>query len=88
MSKSLSYIARIQQSQVEKDASAATFQAEEASLQLQSDLNATKKQLSVASRQVEAAKSANPFSSQNVITYQIQVEGLEEGVKRLEAMQK
>jgi hypothetical protein len=87
MSKSLSYIARIQQSQLEKDASAASFQAEEANLQLQSDLNATKKELSVANRAVETAKGANPFSSKNVIDAQIKVEGLTEGVKRLEKLQ-
>jgi hypothetical protein len=87
MAKQLSYAKRLQQSQVEKDSAAVEFQVEEARLQLQSDLNATKKDLSAANRSVEVAKNATPFSAKAVIEAQVKAEGLTEGVDRLEKLQ-
>jgi hypothetical protein len=62
------------------------FQVEEAQQQLQADVLATKRSLASSRQSLLAAKSARPFNSQNVINQQLQIEGLEDGLNRLNGL--
>jgi hypothetical protein len=62
------------------------FQVEEAQQQLQADVLATKRSLASSKQSLLAAKSARPFNSQDVINAQLQIEGLEDGLKRLNGL--
>lgn len=64
----------------------AAYKAEQADLQLQADLSATKQSLVEAKRSLTNSKKASPFNATEVIQAQIKVEQLEEGLKRLEEL--
>lgn len=76
------------QSAEELNSEALLFEEGEAKLSLQSDILATKKSLSSKRRELTNAKKAFPFNSNLVIQLQVEVEGLEDGMKRLEELQK
>ena len=82
----LKYKDLLQQSQKEKDEQQVEFQVEEAQQQLQADVLATKRSLASSRQVLLAAKSARPFDSQAVINAQLQIEGLEDGLNRLNGL--
>jgi len=83
MGESLKYKELLLQSQEEKDQKDVQFQVEQAELQLQSDILATKQSLAEAKGNLDTAKCACPFDATEVINYQVEVEALEDGLKRL-----
>lgn len=62
------------------------FQVEESEQQLQSDMIATRKSIAAKKRSLEIAKNAFPLNSKFIIDTQVELEGLEEGLKRLTAL--
>ena len=86
VAQQLKYRDLLQQSQKEKDEQQVEFQVEEAQQQLQADVLATKRSLASSKQVLQAAKSARPFDSQAVINAQLQIEGLEDGLNRLNGL--
>ena len=86
MGESLKYKELLLQSQEEKDQKDVQFQVEQAELQLQSDILATKQSLAKVKGSLEVNKSACPFNAADVVETQVAVESLEDGLKRLEAL--
>ena len=84
--KASKYKDLLQQSQQEKDAQQVEFQVEEAQQQLQADILATKRSLASSKQALLIAKSAQPFNSQKVIDHQLHIEGLEDGLRRLNGL--
>jgi hypothetical protein len=64
------------------------YQEDEVKLQLQSDILATKKSLGTSKKRLADEKGAYPFNASKVIELQLEVEGLEDGLKRLEKLEK
>jgi hypothetical protein len=83
---SAKYADLIQQSQQEKDQQELSLQADQAKLDLQQDIVATKRSLAEAEIRLLRTKSSIPFNSQAVVNAQIGVEGLKEGLARLNAL--
>ena len=83
---SAKYADLIRQSQQEKDQQELSLQADQAKLDLQQDIVATKRSLAEAEIQLLRTKSSIPFNSQNVVNAQVRVEGLKEGLARLNAL--
>ena len=84
---SVKYADLIQQSQQEKDQLELSFQVEQAKLDLKQDIVATGRSLAEAKIHLLRVKSRTPFDSQSVVSAQIKVEGLEEGLSRLNALE-
>lgn len=80
----LSYLERRQRSEQEIQSEESQFQADTAKLQLQSDILATQQSLAEANRALDNAKSCYPFSSKAILEAEIKVEGLEDGLARLD----
>lgn len=83
---SVKYRDLIQTSQSEIESQEIQFKVSSAHLQLQSDILATKRSISEAQSRALAAKRETPFSSTRIITAQLAVEALEDGLKRLEEL--
>ena len=77
----------LSQSQQEKDQLELSFRVEEAQHKLSADLLSTKRSLAEANLALMQAKSNYPLYPQDVINAQLRVEGLEDGIRRLEALQ-
>lgn len=60
------------------------FMVEETKLQLQSDVLATKRDLEKAKAKLASLKNDYPLNPQAIIEVQLNVESLEDGLKRLE----
>ena len=88
MATGKSYKALLSQSQSDKDAAQIDFNVENASLQLQADVLATKKAITEATKQVETAFGSFPLNTENIKAAEIKLEGLNDGLKRLEKYQK
>lgn len=86
--KPLKYKELRQQSKAELESAEAQFQEEEVKLQLQSDILATQKSLVSKKKSLQDEKANYPFKAQKVIDLQIEVEGLEDGLKRLQLLEK
>jgi hypothetical protein len=84
----LKYAALIALSAESKAAEERDFINQESEQQLQSDILATRKDLSAKKRAVVSAKSAIPFNSQNIVTAQKAVEKAEEALGMLLSLQK
>lgn len=84
----LSYLERQQQSQSDKDQQAQQFQAEQAELQLLSDISATKQSVLVSKQLVEEAKSATNFDAKIIITAMDNLAAAESGLEALLELQK
>lgn len=63
------------------------FAVEDTSLQLQSDVLATKRDLESAKILLEKYKTEYPLNVEQVIEQQLTVESLEDGLKRLQKLQ-
>lgn len=88
MATPLKYSDRLAQSQQDKDQQDRAFQVEQAELQLQSDILATKRSLTEANSTLNTLKGAANFNSSAIIEQQGVVEGLQNGLKALEKLQK
>lgn len=79
----LKYANLLQQSQQEKDNQELEFQVEAAKQQLEADILATKRELAIENKKLLEAKSSRTFNSQKIIDVQIKIEGLQDGLARL-----
>lgn len=82
----LKYEEYLRQSQVEINEEQRQFQVESAKLSLQSDILATKKHVAKAKANLLNAKRKHPFCSQTIIDAQLEVEGFNDGLIRLEIL--
>ena len=80
------YKDRLQKSQQEKETEEVSFQVEEAEQQLQSDILATKKSAASKAKELNRLKDTFPLDSDAIIAAQVELEGLKDGLKRLEAL--
>lgn len=80
------YLDLRQQSEQEKELVEVQYQAKEADLQLSADILATERSLAAKKHELSTALGAFPFNSTNIINLQVEVEGLEDGLKRLNAL--
>ena len=71
--------------QSQKEASRAV---ENAKLQLQSDILATQSALEDKKQELDDAKTTYPLSAINIVNLMTEVEGLEDGLMKLKALQK
>lgn len=88
MEKQLSYLERQQQSHSEKSLKDAQYKADQAKLQLQSDLLETQRLLGEKKQALEEAKGASPLNTQTIVTLAGEVDGLEKGVEYLKNLSK
>lgn len=86
MSK-LSYQDRLQQLQSDKDLQEQQYQVEQTSLQLQSDISATKQSVAASKKIAEDTKSGFPFNAKAIIDAQNNLAAAEAGLKALTALQ-
>jgi len=77
-----------QESQTEVEQQEVAYQVEQANIQLQSDLLATKQSLVKAQKDVKIKIKSIPFNAQAIIEAKIKVKALEAGLKELEKLQK
>lgn len=83
----LKYVDLLQQSQEDLQSEEIQYQANQAKLQLSSDILQTEQSLSNAKKEITEAKRAQPFDSLNVINAQIKEEALQKGLDALNALQ-
>ena len=72
----------------ELDQKEVQYAVDEAKLQLQSDILATEKSLAAKKAEYEDAKQTVPLDSTKIVNLQIEVESLEDGLKRLNNLKK
>jgi hypothetical protein len=82
----LKYRDLIQQSAKDRESAEVESTVEEAELQLKSDILATKKLLVAARKTLAAAKSVFPLNANRIVSLQLDVEGYEDGLARIEAL--
>ena len=75
-------------SQEETGTQEVLFAVEDAKLQLQSDILATKRSLETKKAELEDAKTTYPLDSTKIVSLMEEVESLKKGIKSLEALQK
>ena len=75
-------------SQEETGTQEVLFAVEDAKLQLQSDILATKRSLENKKAELEDAKTTYPLDSSKIVSLMEEVESLKKGIKSLEALQK
>ena len=75
-------------SQEETGTQEVLFAVEDAKLQLQSDILATKRSLETKKAELEDAKNTYPLDSTKIVSLMEEVESLKKGIKSLEALQK
>jgi archaellum component FlaC len=74
------------QTQDQKDQQELQFRVEEGEHQLSADLLATRRSLAAAKADLLKTKGSYPLNTKNIVDSQLKVEGLEDGIKRLEAL--
>ena len=67
---------------------AVAFEVEKAKLQLSADLLATEQSLAAKKRDLSEAMCEVPLNTCNIVSLQIEVEALEDGIKRLNKLKK
>lgn len=75
-----------QRSDEEKEAEVSQFEADQAKLQLESDILETKRSKASKAKELTEAKGAYPFDAQNIVNLQVELEALEDGLTRLEKL--
>ena len=65
-----------------------SYMVDEAKLQFDADVLNTKRALATKKAELEEAKTSYPIDTLNIINLQIEVESLEDGLKRLEILKK
>jgi hypothetical protein len=86
MEKKLKLQELLQQSSEERKEQDVQFEVKQAELQLSSDILATEKSLAEAMMKKTSAILSKPFDSQAIINLDIQIESLEDGLKRLNTL--
>ena len=71
----------------ELDQKEVEYAVSEAKLQLSADILATEKSLASKRAELQDAKTSVPLNATNIVNLQIEVEGLEDGLKRLKNLQ-
>ena len=74
-------------SQEETNSQEVAFAVEDAKLQLQSDILATKKSLEAKKSELQDAKTAYPLNVEKIISLSSEIEGYEDGLKKLKSLQ-
>jgi len=80
------YADLLQQSQQEKVLQQVLFRAEEARLQLQGDILATQRELAAKQSFLVTLKGSYPFNSAAIIATAVEIDGLAEGLNRLQSL--
>ena len=75
-----------QKSQEEISQEQLSHEVEDNKLQLEADLRATQRQLTLEQRELESLKSAPRLDSEKILKRQDKIRGLQEGVKSLVAL--
>ena len=75
-------------SQEETSTQEVVFAVEDAKLQLQSDVLATKKSLESKKAELQDAKTTYPLDAKKIVDLIMDIEGLEKGITLLVALQK
>ena len=65
-----------------------SFMVNEAKLQFEADELATKRALATKQKELDEAKMTYPLDTNRIINLQIEVEGLEDGIKRMGKLRK
>ena len=65
-----------------------SFMVNEAKLQFEADELATKRALATKQKELEEVKMTYPLDTNRIINLQIEVEGLEDGIKRMGKLRK
>lgn len=65
-----------------------SYMVDEAKLQFDADVLNTKRALATKKAELDEAKTSYPIDTLNIINLQIEVESLEDGLKRLEILKK
>lgn len=86
--KATKYLQNISKSDQETEAEENIFRAEEASHQMDQDITATKRKLATAKKNLTDAERAYPFSSKTIVDAEMEIEGYELGLKKLESIKK
>lgn len=88
MEKQLKYQERLLQSDQEKVQEDVQFQVEQAKLQLDADLLATKQSLADSEKELNNLKSSYPLNPSHIIKVKGTVSELKKGIEELVALQK
>jgi hypothetical protein len=88
METQLKRIDRLQLSQQNKDTLVIQFQVQKDSLKLQSDILATEESIANQKIVIEELKNSKAFSPRDIINAKVELENLEDGVRRLKELQK
>jgi len=88
MSQTKKYKSFLNKSQEEIDKDELSYKVEEGELQLQADLLATKKSLSVAKRELESAKGQFPFDVAGILKAEDLISDIETTIERMESLKK
>jgi hypothetical protein len=83
----LKYKDLLGQSQQQKNEQELQFRVEEAQHQLAADVLATKKSIASVERDLLNSKSTFPLDAQSIVSLQVKLEGLVDGLTRLQALQ-
>ena len=86
-SKAMTYKARLQQTDNQREESQLDYDVAQAELQMEADRLATKRSLTTAKQRLEEVKSARPLSVQAVLDAQVNVADYEAGLKAITALQ-
>ncbi len=82
----LKYKDLLLQSSQEREEQEVEFRVEEMEQSLQADILATKRALAARKSDLARAKSSYPLNADKIIEFQIDIEGMEDGLKRLNAL--
>lgn len=82
----LKYKDLLLQSSQEREEQEVEFRVEEMEQSLQADILATKRALAARKSDLARAKSSYPLNANKIIEFQIDIEGMEDGLKRLNAL--
>ena len=74
-------------SQEETSTQDVAFAVEDAKLQLQSDILATRKSLETKKAELQEAKTSYPLDAKRIVDLSLDIEGLEKGIKMLTKLQ-
>ena len=82
------YADRLRQSDQQRADADVQFAVEEAQQKLQADKLETKKHIASLKRDINTMKNASRLDASGIIARQAELEGYEEGLRRLEALEK
>lgn len=87
METQLKRVDRLQLSQQDKDMQVIQFQVQKDSLKLQSDILATEESITNQKIVIEELKNSKTFSPRDIINAKVELENLEDGLRRLKELQ-